>query len=105
MLISPQPNMPSQALGLHLEPSGRELRLYDPLTGGWLPTPLERADQAEQRAAQAQQRVDQVEAENERLRRELEAASLSGRKTEGQPKAAGPQEGSPAGMPPNSVAH
>jgi Uma2 family endonuclease len=49
--------LPSQVLRLHLERHGRELRLYDPEASRWLPTPLERATQAE--------------AENERLRREL----------------------------------
>ncbi|HZU36890.1 MAG TPA: Uma2 family endonuclease [Gemmataceae bacterium] len=51
--------LPSQVLGLHLERNGRELRLYDPDTARWLPTPLEMAAQAE--------------AENARLRRELAA--------------------------------
>jgi Uma2 family endonuclease len=56
--------LPSQVLGLHLERNGRELRLYDPDAGRWLPTPLEMAAEAE--AAR-----QQTEAENERLRREL----------------------------------
>ncbi|MHB1423517.1 MAG: Uma2 family endonuclease [Gemmataceae bacterium] len=56
--------LPSQVLGLHLERSGRELRLYDPDTARWLPTPLEMAVEAEAARQQA-------EAENERLRREL----------------------------------
>jgi hypothetical protein len=72
---------------------------------------LDRAQQEIERLRKENERLTQ---ESERLRRELEAAlraskrqaaSHSGRKTEGQPKAAGPQEGSPAGMPPNSVAH
>ena len=58
--------LPSQVLGLHLERNGRELRLYDPAAGIWLPTPLEMAAEAEA----ARQRA---EAENERLRRELAA--------------------------------
>jgi Uma2 family endonuclease len=60
--------LPSKVLGLHLERHGRELRLYDPATGQWLPTPRERAEQVE--AALEARR--QAEAENERLRRELE---------------------------------
>src|SRR5947209_2323994 len=31
--------LPSQVIGLHLERDGKELRLYDPSTGQWLPTP------------------------------------------------------------------
>jgi Uma2 family endonuclease len=51
--------LPSRVLGLQLERHGRELRLYDTEAEGWVPTPLERAVRAE--------------AENERLRREIEA--------------------------------
>ena len=46
--------LPSKVLGLHLEPSGDLLRLYDPTGGRWLPTPPEQRE------------------EIERLRRELE---------------------------------
>jgi Uma2 family endonuclease len=53
--------LPSAVLGLHLESDGLQLRLYDPATKRWLPTPPE-----EHEARQ------QAEAENERLRRELE---------------------------------
>jgi Uma2 family endonuclease len=49
--------LPSQVLGLHLEQNGKELRLYNPATGLWLPTPKERQQLAE--------------AEVARLRREL----------------------------------
>jgi Uma2 family endonuclease len=78
--------LPSKVLALHLERHGRELRLYDPASGQWLPTPLERAEQAEaaqQQAFTAQQQAEsarreaeaarhKTEADNERLRRELE---------------------------------
>jgi Uma2 family endonuclease len=50
--------VPSARLGLHLERSGTELRLFDPATGRHLPTRAERAAEAE--------------AEAERLRREVE---------------------------------
>jgi Uma2 family endonuclease len=53
-----QGRLPSTVLGLHLEKGGLDLRLYNPRTGQWLPTPDERLVQAE--------------AENERLQRELE---------------------------------
>lgn len=47
--------LPSEVAGMHLEAAGTDLRLFDPTTGRWLLTPRE------------------VEAENERLRREIEA--------------------------------
>jgi Uma2 family endonuclease len=57
--------LPGAVLGLHLERSGTALRLHDPVTGRWLPTPRERAEKAE-----AQR--DEAIAELERLRRELD---------------------------------
>jgi Uma2 family endonuclease len=57
--------MPSKELGLHLERSGDDLRLYDPLKNAWLLTPDERAEQERQRAERAEQEV-------ERLRKEIE---------------------------------
>jgi Uma2 family endonuclease len=64
---------PSEVLGLHLERDGTELRLYDPATGRRLLTPVERAAEAALRIAEAETRARLVEAENERLRREIEA--------------------------------
>jgi Uma2 family endonuclease len=57
--------LPSRLLGLHLERDGTDLRLWNPATGQWLPTP----DEARQHEAAARH---QAEAEVERLRRELE---------------------------------
>lgn len=57
--------LPSKVLGLHLERDGQDLRLYDPATGEWLPTPSERV-------AAAEAQTTAIEAENERLRREVE---------------------------------
>jgi colicin import membrane protein len=54
--------LPSHVLRLHLEPDARELRLYDPRTGKWLPTTLERADKAEA------ERAGRLQAEAERQR-------------------------------------
>ena len=72
--------LPSQVLGLHLEAHGRDLRLYDPATGRWLPTPeevrkKEAAARKKEAAArkQAEANSRQLAIENERLRRELEA--------------------------------
>jgi hypothetical protein len=78
--------LPSAIVGLHLERHGRELRLYDPATGRWLPTPEERV--AEERAARQQEETarlqaeaarqreqearQQAESDVERLRREIE---------------------------------
>jgi hypothetical protein len=59
-------------LGLHLEQDRSDLRFYNPLSGGRLPTPEERIASAEERAAQA-------EAETERLRRELNELRLKSR--------------------------
>lgn len=56
--------LPSKVLGLHLERSGAQLRLYNPATGAWLPTLREKALQAEAKLLRA-------EAELARLRREL----------------------------------
>ena len=91
--------LPSEVLGLHLERSGSELRLYDPLTGRRLPTSAERAEAERQRAdterqrAEAErqraeterqraesehQRADQAEEENARLRLELESLRRRG---------------------------
>jgi Uma2 family endonuclease len=85
--------LPSQVLGLHLEQEGNTLRLWDPATGKWLPTPDERSGMAEHRAEEAEQRAGeeaqarqqaeqraeeeaqarrQAEEELDRLRREVE---------------------------------
>jgi Uma2 family endonuclease len=39
--------VPSKGLGLHLEPGGDLLRLYDPAAGRWLPTPPEQREEIE----------------------------------------------------------
>ncbi len=57
--------LPSEVLGLHLEPAGTMLRLYDPVAGQWLPT----LEEARERAEAAE---EQLREENERLRRENE---------------------------------
>jgi Uma2 family endonuclease len=93
--------LPSAVLGIHLERDGERLRLFDPATGEYLLTRLERQEAAERRAeaeheraeaerrrAEAERRRAEAErqraesaeaaqrrfaAENERLRREIEA--------------------------------
>jgi Uma2 family endonuclease len=88
--------VPSKVLGLHLERSGEDLRLYDPGTGSWLPfaeeehelreraeAELRQAEEARRQAEgelqraeearkQAEGRAHQAATEIERLRRELE---------------------------------
>src|SRR6516162_1618280 len=65
--------LPSKVLGLHLERSGQELRLYDPRTGVWLPTPAEARTRAEAERVEAAEACARAEAEVERLRRELDS--------------------------------
>jgi len=58
-------HLPSQVLDLHLERDGKDLRLFDPSVGQWLPTT------AEKLAVESAAKQEAV-AENERLRCELE---------------------------------
>ena len=51
--------LPSHVLGLHLERNGKDLRLYDPAAGQWLPT--------------HEEILAQIRAETEELLREAEA--------------------------------
>ena len=72
--------LPSEILGLHLERDGERLRLFDPATGQYLLTRLERQEAAEHRAEEERRRAEEAIAdqrrlaeENARLRREIEA--------------------------------
>ena len=79
--------LPSEFLGLHLEPDAYLLRLFDPRAGRRLLNRLERLEEAEEARRQADARLRQTQAEIlrkdealresedeiERLRRELEA--------------------------------
>jgi len=78
--------LPSKVLGLHLERDDRQLRFWDPETGVRLPTPTEvilaerekaaaereKAAAERAKAAAERDRADAAEAENARLKRELE---------------------------------
>jgi Uma2 family endonuclease len=55
-----QGRLPSRVLDLHLEQDGDYLRLYDPATGHWLPTPQERINQAEAEVARLRRQVDDL---------------------------------------------
>jgi Uma2 family endonuclease len=63
--------MPSKALKLHLEADRANLRLYDPATETWLPTPEERADKEHDRAERERARAER---EHERAERERQRA-------------------------------
>lgn len=54
--------LPSRILGMHLERNGLILRIWNPETGRWLPTPNERADEAEGRAGEAEERAATIAA-------------------------------------------
>ena len=73
--------LPSRLLGLHLEADGDRLRLWDPAAGRRLPTPQERADEAEAaaRAAEAAARAAEAAAREaeEGVRREAEARAAA----------------------------
>ena len=59
--------MPSKVLGLHLEPAGQNLRLYDPATGEYVLSPEERAEEAERKNAALAEEIARLRKENERL--------------------------------------
>jgi Uma2 family endonuclease len=65
--------LPSEELGLHLERDGTQLRLFNPQTGHWLPTPNERTAAAQAQAAAAQAQARAAETRAEAMSRELEA--------------------------------
>jgi Uma2 family endonuclease len=65
--------LPSKVLGLHLEAVGEELRLWNPLTKSYLPTP-------EEKLAQLEAARQRAVAENEQLRREIESLKQQAKK-------------------------
>ena len=72
-----QGRLPSEVLGLHLDRQGTMLRLWNPRTKGWLPTPeesrrleTEARETAEERAATAEERAATAE---ERAEHETQA--------------------------------
>ncbi len=72
-LISPLAGrLPSEVLGLHLEDNGDELRLYDPLTRRWLPTPKEDAAAAKANAAEERLRANEQQRRAEEQQRRAE---------------------------------
>lgn len=71
--------LPSQVLGLHLERDGKTLRLWNPDTAVWLPTPSEKVAQAEDLAARAEELAEKAE---KRARQETEARERAERDLE-----------------------
>jgi Uma2 family endonuclease len=65
--------MPSRVLGLHLEPAGVDLRIWNPATGNWLPTDeeLRRADEERRARIAAEEEVARL---RERLARQSHPA-------------------------------
>jgi uncharacterized protein involved in exopolysaccharide biosynthesis len=59
-------------LGLHLERNGEELRLWDPASGQWLPTPQERAEMAEAELDRERQDRERAESQVEKLQQQIE---------------------------------
>lgn len=74
--------LPSKALGLHLERQGKDLRLYDPASGRWLPTPLEMAAQARAERRQVQAERDRIQAERDRIQAERDRERAARRQAE-----------------------
>ncbi len=66
--------LPSRVLGLHLEPRGEDLRLWDPVAGALLATPKEELHQAERDREQAER--DREQAEQAQLKAEEVAEAL-----------------------------
>jgi Uma2 family endonuclease len=65
--------LPSEVLGLHLESAGEMLRLYNPATGQWLPTP-EEVEQAWHSAEEARAQEKSARKQAEKARRQAEKA-------------------------------
>jgi Uma2 family endonuclease len=66
--------LPSAVLGLHLERDGERLRLFDPATGQYLLTRLERQEAADRRADEERRRADEERRRADKERRRAEAA-------------------------------
>jgi len=61
--------LPSRVVGLHLDRDGSDVRLWNPQTGQWLPTPDEARQQADEARQRAEGEVERLRRENEELRR------------------------------------
>lgn len=63
--------LPSKVLNLHLERDGRNLRLYDPLEGKWLPTPQEELFRSTAALQESERRNEELSLEIEALKKRL----------------------------------
>jgi Uma2 family endonuclease len=66
--------LPSQVTGLHLEQDGTQLRLWNPATQAWLPTPGELLDQTQDALAETQGELAQAQGVLEQNQGKLEQA-------------------------------
>jgi Uma2 family endonuclease len=64
--------LPSKTLGLHLEDCDGVLRLWDPVTKQYLPTPAERAERAERSEQTLAERAERAERSKQALAEELQ---------------------------------
>jgi Uma2 family endonuclease len=85
-IVAVNGRLPSDVLGLHLERSGQELKLWDPARGSWLLSPRERAEQERERAEQERQRAEQerqrAEAAEQQAAMERQTAEAAQRRLE-----------------------
>ena len=87
--------LPSEVLGLHLEGDGWRLRLFDPATGRYLPTPEEaaaEADSARQQEAAARQQAEAAQRLEVVARQQAETAQQQEAAARQQAEAARQQE-------------
>ena len=63
--------LPSKALGLHLERDAKDLRLWNPATGLWLPTPQEQVENMEEQLVNKNEEIERLRRELAELRRRL----------------------------------
>jgi Uma2 family endonuclease len=67
--------LPSKVLGVHLEASGKVVRLYNPTAGSWLPTPEEVRQQAQEAREHAEEALEQAEQARDQAEQALEQAA------------------------------
>jgi Uma2 family endonuclease len=90
--------LPSAVLGLHLEADGDLLRLWNPLTGDWLPIPpetsqiIQESKTAQQEAVTARQQMAAEYALEQEARRQIEVALIAERAAKEQAQALRIQE-------------